>query len=301
MTAGPVRLSRRHALALMAAAALPVPARAAAAATATARVAAIDWAALETLLMLGMAPVAATELRQFRRIAIEPELPGGVADLGLRGAPNYEMLRIAAPDLILSSNYYEAQRANLERIAPVLSLPVYLPGEPPYPRAVAAALELGRRLGRENLAAAAVAAAEAEIAGHAGTLRPLAGRPAYVVNFGDPRHVRAFGADSLFGDVLTRLGLHNAWSADTRYAAMAPVGFEVLARVPEAVVAIVEPTPPEVRWALADSALWNALPMVRGGRVVTLPPVNHFGGLPAARRFARQFTAALTGAGIADG
>jgi iron complex transport system substrate-binding protein len=45
--------------------------------------------------------------------------------------------------------------------------------------------------------------------------------------------------------------------------------------------------PPEVRRALPDNALWNALPAVREGRVAVLDPINHFGGLPSARRFAR--------------
>ncbi|RUV29157.1 iron-siderophore ABC transporter substrate-binding protein, partial [Mesorhizobium sp. M7A.F.Ca.MR.148.00.0.0] len=40
---------------------------------------------------------------------------------------------------------------------------------------------------------------------------------------------------------------------------------------------------------------WNALPAVRQNRVAVLEPVNHFGCLPSARRFARLATAALAG------
>ena len=70
------------------------------------------------------------------------------------------------------------------------------------------------------------------------------------------------------------------------------MGIEALARVPEASLAIVAPTPPEAARDLAASAIWNALPMVRAGRVAFLPPVDHFGALPAALRFARALAAA---------
>lgn len=261
------------------------------------RVAAIDWAALETTLLLGVGPVAATELVQFRQIAVEPEVPAAVADIGLRGMPNYEALRLAAPDLVLISNFYERQRGTLERIAPVLSLPVYEPGVPPYARAAQATATLGRVLGRDGEARDAVARADEAIAGFRAALRDAPHRPVFVVSVGDARHIRAFGADSMFGDVLGRLGFENAWRTATSYAAAAPLGIEALAQVPDAAVLVVAPVPAEARRTLADSALWKALPMVRDGRVAMIAPVNHFGGLPAAVRFARLAAQALSGQG----
>ncbi|HYG88552.1 MAG TPA: iron-siderophore ABC transporter substrate-binding protein [Azospirillum sp.] len=257
------------------------------------RVAAIDWAALETALLLDVVPVAATELLQFRQIAVEPRVPSTVADIGLRGTPNYEALRLAAPDLILISNFYERQRGALERIAPVLSLPVYEPGVPPYARAAEATATLGQVLGRDAEARAAVARADETIAGLRAALHGVPRRPVFVISVGDARHIRAFGADSMFGDVLDRLGFENAWTTGTSYAAAAPLGIEALARVPDATVLVVEPVPAEARRTLADSALWEALPMVRDNRVATIAPVNHFGGLPAAVRFARLAAEAL--------
>lgn len=263
------------------------------------RIAAIDWAALETALALGAVPIAATELMQYRKIAIEPVMPDAVADIGLRGAPNYELLWMLAPDLILISNFYERQRGNLERIAPVLSLPVYDAGRPPYARAEDAARLLGERLGRKEIAARLIADGRAVLQGLRAKLADWTERPFFVINIGDSRHFRAFGRDSMFGDVLERLGGRNAWKVDSRYSATASVSIEALARVPEAIVVIVEPTPPDARRALSDGAVWRALPMVRESRVVTLPPVNHFGGLPAAQRFARLFAQAMTNGGDA--
>jgi iron complex transport system substrate-binding protein len=281
-------LSRRHFLALAAALTAAPPARAN-----PPRVAAIDWGMVETALAIDVVPVAATELMQFRKIAVEPAVPENVADLGLRGTPNYELLRIVAPDLILISGFYEYQRASLERIAPVLSLPVYEAGRPPYPLAEASMLTLGGRLGRAVDAARYVAETAAELEVQREALKHVATRPAFVISLGDSRHFRAFGADSMFGDVLERLGIVNAWTDDTSYSAAAPVGLEALARVPDASIVVVAPLPPEVRRTLPANALWNALPAVREGRVAVLDPINHFGGLPSARRFARLLAGAF--------
>ncbi|RUU79541.1 ABC transporter substrate-binding protein [Mesorhizobium sp. M7A.F.Ca.MR.362.00.0.0] len=283
--------NRRQVLALAAAALLPpVAARAAAM-----RVAAIDWGMLETLLALGIEPVAATELIQFRKIAVEPAVPQSVTDLGLRGAPNYELLRIVAPDVIVISNFYEYQRPMLERIAPVFAQTVYEAGVPPYVLAEAATLALGEKLGRQAEAERYADETADEIARLRGTLPRASGRPVFVISLGDSRHFRAFGRDSMFGDVLTLLGLVNAWTDETSYSAAAPVGLEALARVPEASILIVSPLPADVGRSLPTNALWNALPAVRQNRVAVLEPVNHFGCLPSARRFARLATAALAG------
>lgn len=282
------RLDRRAFLALAASACLPSPA-----AAEPLRIAIIDWGLLETAVAIDAVPLAATELRQFARIAVEPAIPESVVDLGLRGSPNYELLRIAAPDLILISGFYEYQRPSLERIAPVLALPIYEAGRPPYPLAQASMLALGERVGRKDAADRYVAEAAAELEERRLALRSFASRPAFLISLGDARHFRAFGADSMPGDVLARLGITNAWRDDTSYSAAAPVGIEALARVPEASIVIIGPLPADVSRGLPDNALWNALPAVREDRVAVLEPVNHFGGLPSARRFARLLADAV--------
>ncbi len=257
------------------------------------RVAAIDWAMLETALALGVTPVAATELVQFRRQVIEPEAPAGITDLGLRGMPSFELLRMTAPDLILISNFYENLRPVYERIAPVFSATIFAQGEPPYPLAERATTALGERLGLAGQAEAVIDDARRRIGAIRDSLATVERRPVFVVSLGDARHLRAFGSDSLFGNVLDRLGFDNAWEGASSYSAAAPVGMEALARVPDARLVVVEPTPPEVSRVLATSALWRALPMVRAGRVAFMEPVNHFGALPSACRFARLFAAVL--------
>lgn len=279
---------RRDALAILAAAALPRPAPAAGL-----RVATVDWSVLETLLALGIAPVAAPELLQFREVAVEPAVPAGVTDLGLRGTINFELLLLSRPELIYSSSFYVSSEPRLARIAPVERFSIYVPGRPPYEPAAAMMRAVGERLGRSNEAERYIAETEAEFAGLRERLKPYVQRPVIPINLGDARHFRVFGADSMFGEVLKRLGLANAWTDATSYSAMAPVGIEALARMPDAWITLIPPVPPGALEVLGGSTFWNALPSVRAGRLLQLASINPFGGLPAARRFARLLTEAL--------
>ena len=254
---------------------------------------------LETAVALGHMPVAAAELIRFRADAVAPAIPPEVTDLGLRGAPNFELLQLVRPTLILSSPYYTRYEERLSRIAPVLSLPFYLPGDPPLPKALDALSALARRIGDPGAGAEALRRSEADLDRLAARLAPHADRPLALIDIGDARHLRAFGHDSLFGSTLDRIGLTNAWTGRTAFSFMAPVPIERLAGMPEARLIIIGPVPPEARRGLARSVLWQALPQVAAGRVHHLPQVNAFGALPAALRFAGLLAEALEGRGAA--
>ncbi|WP_341989318.1 iron-siderophore ABC transporter substrate-binding protein [Azorhizobium sp. AG788] len=257
------------------------------------RVAAIDCAMLETALAIGSEVVAAAELRLYRQMVVEPAPPPTVADLGLRGSLNYEALLLATPDLILTAPWYVKYEANLSRIAPTRSFRIDQRGRSPYQPAVAAARELGRLTGREAAAENLIIAVAAEIDAQRERLAARQGEAFSIINIGDPRHFRVFGADSMHGHVLDRLGLRNAWAGQTRYSAQAPVDLVSLASAGDAGIIIVQPIPSDALRVLPESPLWNALPAVAGGRVHVIDPVNPFGGLPTARRFARLVGNAL--------
>jgi iron complex transport system substrate-binding protein len=261
------------------------------------RIAAVDWAMLETAVALEIMPVAAAELIQFRKDAVEPAIPDDVADLGLRGSPNFELLHLLQPDMILISPFYTRHRPALERIAPTLSMPFYVRGEPPFAKALAAVTALGDRLQRATEAVAVLEAVEVELAERRVGLASFSDRPFYLVNVGDARHVRVFGSDSMFGDILSRLGLTNAWPERSRFTFAAPVPIENLADQGEARIVIISDIPVEARTALANSMIWNSLEPVKQGRVVRLGNINPYGGVFAGMRFARLLQDAL----IADG
>lgn len=261
------------------------------------RIAAIDWAMLETAVALGVMPVAATELIQFRKDAVEPVIPDGVIDLGLRGSVNLELLHLVKPELILLSPFYARHEATLSAIAPTLSLPFYIKGEPPFEKALAAVRALGERLGRSEEAARVETDILATLETMRQSLARFADRPTYLVNIGDSRHVRVFGSDSMFGDILVRLGFRNAWPDRSRFTFAAPVPIENLAVEKDARIVIISDIPVEARTRLRSSMIWNALEPVGQGRVLQLPNIAPYGGVTAGMRFARLFAEALQSEG----
>ncbi|WP_313617914.1 iron-siderophore ABC transporter substrate-binding protein [Agrobacterium sp.] len=283
-------LGRRQVLGLLAA---PLFERLAQAETFPHRIAAIDWAMLETAMALGITPIAATELIQFRKDSVEPLVPNNVADLGLRGSPNFELLYLLKPDLILISPFYTRYQQQLDAIAPTMSLPFYVKGEPPFAKALAAVPALGERLGRNAQATDVLRTVEQSLPVMRGQLSAYANRPSYVINIGDSRHFRAFGSDSMFGDILMRLGLPNAWREGSRFTFAAPVPLETLAENPDARIVVVSDVPVEARSGLRRSLIWNALEPVKNKRLVMLDNINPYGGVTAGMRFARLLAEAL--------
>ncbi|WP_117194302.1 ABC transporter substrate-binding protein [Rhizobium terrae] len=249
------------------------------------RVATLDWALLETLLAIGANVVAATELRQFAQIAVKPEVPETTVDLGLRGTPNFEALRFSRPNLIFNSNFYTWADDLMGRIAPVESHAIYKLGESPYALAERVTLAIGERLrlpaGRRLIEDLSVRLDRYRL-----RFAESDRRPVLPINLGDARHYRVFGSDSMFGEVLNRVGLANAWTGATSYSATAPVGIETLASMPDAWIVLIPPHPADAYRALTGSAFWKALPAVREDRVVTIGSINPYGALPAASRFA---------------
>ena len=285
-------LDRRGFMAGLATLALVPPG---AAATLPRRIAVLDWALLETILALGVTPVAAVELGLFRRLAVEPEVPQRVIDLGLRGSFNLELLSSVRPDLIYISPFNAWAEPQIARIAPTRSYPIFGGGQRPLDLVEAAMQGMGAELEREQAATSYIAGTRALIAASRQNLAGFAHRPVYLVNLGDARHVRVFGPDSLFGSVMADIGFTNAFTGNTRYAASAPIGIEAMAERPDAIIVVVGPVPPDAAAALPHSALWKAIPAVAAGRAYILPAMNAFGGLPTARRFTRLFEAALSG------
>lgn len=257
------------------------------------RVAVLDWGLAETLLGLGITPLAVAELDNYQRWVAVPEMPESVHDLGLRTEPNLELLAQLDPDLILITPQFEGARAKLSRIAPVVSLAIYQPDGDAYANAQSVTRQLGRLTGQQAQAEALIASVNNQLL----RLRErLAGRPIpplFIAAFIDDRHVRVFGRQSLFDAVLQRVGLANAWTGADNFWGFAQAGIEQLAEPAEAGLIRLRPLPLNAERRLASSVLWANLPFVRASRVYDFPPTWQFGGLVSASRFASLLGDAL--------
>lgn len=253
------------------------------AAPAKPRIAVLDWGWAESLLALGLQPVAVAEAPLYGDRVVLPALSLGTIDLGLRSWPNMELLRSLKPDLILSQAGYGVSQARLNEIAPTLALPLYSAERKPLIAAERALKEIAARTGRQQAATDYLQRADArfkEIAAGVGTYDR---RPLLIIKFTDDRLIDIYGAGGLFDDVLKRLGLANAFDGPTNNWGFATTGLDAIARYPEARVIIVEPGPPG---PFLHSALWQSLPAVRHGHMTMIPPTWVFGAFPSAMRFA---------------
>ena len=257
------------------------------------RIVSLDDALTETLLTLGVRPVAIVDRQAWETWVVEPHLPADIADLGTLLEPNLELLQQLSPDIILSIPYLDGIKPLLERVAPVMTIGIYTEDGRPYERAVEATRLLARLTGREEAGEALIARTGAGLADARAALAPLADRSVYIVTFMDPRNVRVYGKNSLFQDVLDRIGIRNAWIGETDYWGFSTVGIEALAAAPDARLAYLEPLPQGATGTLTESPVWNAMPFVRRRSILRLPAVMMFGALPSAARFARVFAAAM--------
>ncbi len=258
------------------------------------RVAVLDWELAQTVIALGVEPVAVAGAAGYREWVVHPPLPASTIDVGRRAAPSLTALRGVRPDLIVMSDYYDRGREQLERIAPVLDLMMVQRGTEPIARGLEVARILARRLDRvdaletlrERLDTALARLRERVRAGGHG------GERVHIIQFRDANHVRVYGSGSVFHGVIERAGLENAWDGDTNLWGFSLAEITRLDQPADHTI-VIEPVLQRAEEVMRDSPVWRALPSVRGGRVQRLDPVWPAGGVPAAIRFARLLARTL--------
>ncbi len=256
------------------------------------RIATVDWTIAETLLALGVAPLAVGDVSSYRAWVGEPLLPAEVVDIGLRAQPNRELLAELKPDRILISPLAAPLAPTLSRIAPVQSIALYDPQTDLWQRLHEATLTIAALVNKTAEAERLLDGLDRDLAQMRAEL-PADLPPLLVVQFIDERHVRVFGRHSLFEAVMQRLGLRNAWQGETNAWGFSVASIEQFMALPAARLVVVDPIPVGVSERLQEPGLWQHLPLVQQAPVLHLPAVWSFGGVLAARRFASLLNEAL--------
>ncbi|MGV2704700.1 UNVERIFIED_CONTAM: ABC transporter substrate-binding protein [Aeromonas salmonicida] len=256
------------------------------------RIATVDWTIAETLLALGVTPLAVGDVSAYRAWVGEPLLPADVVDIGLRAQPNRELLAELKPDRILISPLAAPLAPTLSRIAPVQSIALYDPQTDLWQRLHEATLTIAALVNKTAEANVLLTDLNRDLEQMKQTL-PAELPPLLVVQFIDERHVRVFGRHSLFEAVMQRLDLRNAWQGETNAWGFSVASLEQFLSIPEARLVVVDPIPVGVSERLQEPGLWQHLPLVQQAPVLHLPAVWSFGGVLAARRFATLLSEAL--------
>ncbi|SFH81682.1 iron-siderophore ABC transporter substrate-binding protein [Modicisalibacter xianhensis] len=254
-------------------------------------IATLDWTLAETLLALGVVPAGVAQIEAYGDWVLEPDIPDGVSDLGLRTQPNLELLASLGLDRILISPMFANLEPRLSRIAPVTTIGIYGPDSDPWQSMLKATRQVAEVVNRPQ-AAERLIESTATYLDETRKELPKNVPPLLLVQFMDARHVRVFGESGLYQAVLDHMGLDNAWPGPTNYWGFSLVGLEKLAEL-DAQMVVIEPLPVGAAKELQSSGLWRNLRAVRERPVIYLPPVWSFGALPSAKRFADLLATAL--------
>jgi ferric hydroxamate transport system substrate-binding protein len=260
------------------------------------RIVCLEWTAAEMVCSLGLYPIAIGDLGGYQDWAVEPRLSDATIDLGSRSEPNVEVIRALAPDLIVTALGYGVDEEQMRRFAPVATVPLYVGGGPPP---LTAAVDETRKLaGTMRRQAEGEVLIDDTSSAFDVVSKSISGRKqpsVAVISLFDDRHVRIYGKGGLFHDVMDRVGVVNAWTGETSSWGFSTARIADLVRLEEAIILSLDPVPENVAIRVRQSTLWQNLPAVQAGRVVSVPAVWPFGGLGAARRFAHILANALGG------
>lgn len=273
------------------------------------RVVTAEWDHTENALALGVAPVGAGDVDQYRDwVAAGDPIPEETKSIGTRSEPSLERIAALKPDLIvIGRDAVVKSRATLERIAPVAIFDGYVdPAEngdgAEWERMVAQFERLATLLGREHEAEQVLEAVESDIAaaaerieqaGHAGDRIALAqgytsGKPVS----------RLFDDGAMLIDVARRVGLENAFDGKMRDWGITEVGLEGMRQVGDAdwLLTMALPDDDPFNGAWAKNPAWQALPVVERDRVRNIGADTWtWGGPLSAALAAERFAAAIAG------
>ncbi|VVE36377.1 Iron(3+)-hydroxamate-binding protein FhuD [Pandoraea iniqua] len=259
------------------------------------RILAPDRGAVSSLLALGIEPVAGADRAFYDSMGAEPRMPPGmnIVNSGDPIEPNLELMIELGINWCVTVTTPQIARERMGVVAPVTHLDIFTGATGALDRAADGLRTLARMTGREEQASAYIAQVEARMAEVARTLA-ASGRPAkrqtYLVTLNDGgRSMVAYGRNSIMWDVMTRVGLRNAWTRSTNEYGFSVGGVELLAEAPDADIVVVDfgaSTTAALR-QLAVSPFWNRLASVRAGRVYRIPLIDLFNSYPSATTLLR--------------
>jgi|TARA_R110001583_G_scaffold186667_1_gene347491 iron complex transport system substrate-binding protein len=252
------------------------------------RIAVTNWSLTETVIALGLNPVAIADPQDYREWVVKPDLPARFVDIGQRQSPNMEALRKARPDLILISKELAMAYDALSDIAPTMVISTYNNNQPALESIRKTTREIAAVTGREHRAGEILQQLDDTLAHDGDRIRAVLGpeQRIAVIRINSDAQINVFGPPSLPNTVLSAMNIPTAYNGDTTGWGFARGGLELLAPFANDTVAFIEPTPAPVRQRIVSSPLWKMQGFARNNQVYQLPAVWTYGGLYSAMRFA---------------
>lgn len=258
------------------------------------RVVALTWSLAEQVIELGVAPVGVGDVEGYQTWVVQPAVPDGVANTGLRGAPNFERIAELQPDLILLGDRQEAFIPQLQRIAPVLQFELFSEAHDNAVVARRTFLTLSHLFGRETKASQRLAELDASLARLSAEVAEIydAALPKVsIVRFAGPTSVRAYGLNSMPQSALDALGIESAWPQPVSKWGFVTRPVTEMGGIADGYVLYIGPL--EISKSVFETSLWRAMPIVRDNRLDGIDPVWTYGGVFSIGYLAEAIAAKL--------
>ncbi|RXZ80126.1 iron-siderophore ABC transporter substrate-binding protein [Paenibacillaceae bacterium] len=268
------------------------------------RVIALEWSIAEDLLALGVQPVGIADIENMKKwVALPVEIGSDVVDVGLRTAPDMELLASLEPDLIIGlDRNLESNYETMSGIAPTIAFNPYpLEGEGNhYDAMIQSFNEIADILGKKDEAEAVLkqlddtyAEAKAKLAAAGMSEAPFVLAMGYSNQ--DAVVYRLSTDNALAVKVLENIGLKNAHKPQ----AFEVYGFttsdvEALPAIQDAnFLHIVQDDDNVIDNQMKNNAVWNSLNFVKENRVFALGGDMWPYGGPLSAQIMAQKTADL--------
>ena len=262
------------------------------------RIVALEWVYVEDLLALGIQPVGVADIGGYQEfVNVEPKLADNVVDVGTRQEPNLEAIAKLEPDLILGVEFrHRSIFQPLSAIAPTLLYP-QPEGENQLATVTQTFEAIATAVNRQDAAATVLQQMQQTFQSAAVQLNAinLPNDSFVLAHFvpGTPQP-RLFTNQALAVQILTQIGLKNAWAGGTNQYGFNTIGLEELVTVQSANFLYIAAAddPQWQKWQ--RSPVWQELEFVKQNRLYSIGADTWvFGGPLSAQILVQRVIASL--------
>ncbi|MEA5504638.1 iron-siderophore ABC transporter substrate-binding protein [Halotia wernerae UHCC 0503] len=248
------------------------------------RVVALEWVYAENLLALGIQPLGVADIQGYKKfVNVQPSLDESVVDVGTRQEPSLEAIAQLKPDLILGVDLrHQSIYDTLSAIAPTLIFN-------PYPleenlnqldEMQQTFRKIAERVNRRDIAETVIQQMQTKFQTAATRIKNTQ-KPNFVLGqFSDNApQIRLFTDNSMAAQILTSIGLKNAWKGKFDRFGFNTVWVEALPKIETAnFIYIPAPNSP-YQQQLQNNPVWQRLEFVQQKRLYAIAPDTWlFGG-----------------------
>jgi iron complex transport system substrate-binding protein len=272
------------------------------ASTAATRVVALEWAYVENLLALGIQPIGVADIRGYNTfVDVEPRLVETVVDVGTRQEPSLEAIAQLEPTLIIGTQpRHEAIYNSLSAIAPTLLFNPYPDSNnlTQFDEMQQTFRAIAERVNRRDAGEVVLRQMQATFKTASDRLRSmsLANNSFILGQFNEAApQIRLFTDNALAVQVLSQIGLENAWKGQPDRFGFNTVGVEAFPSIEQANFLYIAADNNSHLKQLQNHPVWKGLKFVQDNRFYSIGSDTWvFGGPKSAQILVERVTAALT-------